>query len=48
MKAKTMRKIASWNAKLFENTFPTENKTFTNYRFIEGRGWVVVSKGKVK
>lgn len=48
MKARTMRKIASWNAKLYESTFPTEPKTFKTYRFFEGIGWVVVDKGQVK
>lgn len=48
MRTKTIRKIASWNAKLYENTFPTETKTFKTYRFIEGIGWVVVDKGQVR
>ena len=43
MRARTMRKIASWNA-----SFPKENKSFKSYRFFDGIGWVLVDKGERK
>jgi hypothetical protein len=45
MRARTMRKIASWNSQL---GFPKETKSFKTYRFFEGIGWVVIDKGQVK
>lgn len=45
MRARTMRKIASWNSQL---GFPKENKSFKTYRFFEGIGWVVIDKGERK
>ena len=45
MRARTMRKIASWNSQL---SFPKENKSFKTYRFFEGIGWVVIDEGQRK
>lgn len=43
-----MRKIASWNAGLRETTFPQAKNTFKSYRFVDGKGWVLVDKGEIK